>query len=113
MIVVMVVGIGLAARIQITRWQGRRSECEALADFYGGAEEQFRQHADRTHDEWLSACRRVDETNKRGGRYQLLYPPDPDEGRRAVVYFARLKKKYERAAAYPWLPLEPDPPYPK
>jgi hypothetical protein len=111
MIVVMVVGIGLAARMQIARWEEQREQYEVLAEVYGDTESHFRQFADRTRDEWLAACRDVDERNKRGGRYQLLYPPDPDEGRRTVEHFARLRKKYERGAAYPWLPLEPDRPF--
>jgi hypothetical protein len=30
-----------------------------------------------------------------------------------VEWHGRLKSKYERAAARPWLPVEPDPPEPK
>lgn len=30
-----------------------------------------------------------------------------------IEYFARLKQKYEHAARYPWLSVEPDPPEPK
>jgi hypothetical protein len=30
-----------------------------------------------------------------------------------IEYFIHLKHKYERAARYPWLPVEPDPPEPK
>ena len=33
--------------------------------------------------------------------------------RAQVAYFARMKRKYERAARYPWLPVEPDPPVPQ
>jgi hypothetical protein len=29
-----------------------------------------------------------------------------------IEYFTRLKLKYERAARYPWLTVEPDPPLP-
>ena len=32
--------------------------------------------------------------------------------RAQVAFFARMKRKYERAARYPWLPVEPDPPVP-
>lgn len=28
-------------------------------------------------------------------------------------YYAALQAKYERAARYPWLPVEPDPPMPE
>ena len=48
------------------------------------------------------------------GRIMLRYRPE------AVAYqlkllgrFAALREKYERAAANPWLPVDPDPPWPK
>jgi hypothetical protein len=118
MVLVMVMGIGLAGRIQIARREELRGLYEAQAEIYGETESHFRQFADRTHNEWLADCRKVDDWNKerslglRGGRGQLLHPPDPDEGRRAVDYFARLRKKYEQAAVCPWLPIEADPPPP-
>jgi hypothetical protein len=28
-------------------------------------------------------------------------------------YHSSLRRKYERAACYPWLPIEPDPPLPR
>jgi hypothetical protein len=50
-------------------------------------------------------------------------PPVPDEDKRLlaelidysrnrVVHHRRLKAKYELAARYPWLPVDPDPPSP-
>lgn len=33
--------------------------------------------------------------------------------RRVTAYFGSLKRKYERAALRPWLPVEPDPPKPE
>jgi hypothetical protein len=36
-----------------------------------------------------------------------------DRGLRFANHFAGLKAKYERAARYPWLPVEPDPPPPE
>jgi hypothetical protein len=51
--------------------------------------------------------------------YSLRLPrgPEPSPGRLARMkaeasYYARLRAKYERAARYPWLPVEPDPPEP-
>lgn len=32
---------------------------------------------------------------------------------RAVEYHAAMKRKYERAARHPWLPVPPDPPLPE
>jgi hypothetical protein len=31
---------------------------------------------------------------------------------RVIAWHAQMAKKYEHAARYPWLPLEPDPPMP-
>jgi hypothetical protein len=33
--------------------------------------------------------------------------------RRRAEHYQRLESKYERAARYPWLPVEPDPPMPE
>jgi hypothetical protein len=38
---------------------------------------------------------------------------DADSLRRRSEYHRRLRRKYERAARYPWLPVAPDPPEPK
>ena len=53
MVLVMVVGIGLAGRIQVARWQESRGTYELPAEQYAHLEPQFRQYADRTRDEWL------------------------------------------------------------
>jgi hypothetical protein len=37
---------------------------------------------------------------------------DAESLRRRAEYHARLKEKYRRTAAFPWLPVEPDPPEP-
>lgn len=48
---------------------------------------------------------------------ELERPPTPgydaESLRRRAEYHARLKEKYRRAAAFPWLLVEPDPPEPK
>jgi hypothetical protein len=36
-----------------------------------------------------------------------------DRNRILAAYYDRLVQKYERAAARPWLPVEPDPPRPE
>jgi hypothetical protein len=115
MALVLVVGIGLAARIEFARWEKLRGSYEMLAESYANLESQWQQYAHRTHDEWLSDCRKCDERNKqislglREGWGQLFYPPEPGEARRELELIARLRKKYQQAAAFPWLPLEEDP----
>jgi hypothetical protein len=39
-------------------------------------------------------------------------PEEAARWRARAAYFDRLRHKYERAAARPWLPVEPDPPPP-
>jgi hypothetical protein len=38
---------------------------------------------------------------------------DPAYNRVLAEYSGKMRMKYERAARYPWLPVEPDPPEPK
>jgi hypothetical protein len=38
---------------------------------------------------------------------------DSESGRRSSEYLSRLVIKYQHAARYPWLPVEPDPPRPE
>ena len=98
MVGVAVAGIGLAARIQIARWGQLREQYQYQDETYTEIASRIRQFADRTRDGWLSACRRVDDLNElraRGLRKsigELLYPPDPDEGRRAAADFDRLRQ---------------------
>jgi hypothetical protein len=40
-------------------------------------------------------------------------PAEIEGRRRRAAFWIALKQKYERAAARPWLPVEPDPPEPK
>jgi hypothetical protein len=40
-------------------------------------------------------------------------PADLVSLRDEYIYFQRMRTKYQYAARYPWLPVEPDPPEPK
>jgi hypothetical protein len=44
-----------------------------------------------------------------GGMYAYQLPRRPDQ----VDYHSKMRQKYERAAARPWLPIEPDAPEPE
>jgi hypothetical protein len=68
-----------------------------------------------THDRWPAECRRIEETEQKwmGGRFKMARPMAPDRAGRLVAYWKPILAKYERAARYPWLPVEPDPPRPE
>jgi hypothetical protein len=57
---------------------------------------------------WRAANLRYAEQSYRHPTYR-----DEVEDPGAGDHLGQLAEKYERAAAYPWLPIEPDPPAPK
>jgi hypothetical protein len=67
-----------------------------------------------SHERWLAECRPFDRYEQEsGGRYTVARPPSPERAKRIVAYWKPVVAKYERAARYPWLPVEPDPPRPE
>jgi len=48
------------------------------------------------------------------GPHPTKWSPDGNwhEARRRAYYWDKMRRKYERAAAYPWFSIEPDPPPP-
>jgi hypothetical protein len=50
----------------------------------------------------------IPEVERNGGNPERL-----DELRRRLVYATAMKKIYEDASRYPWLPVDPDPPRPR
>src|SRR3954469_25325987 len=66
--------------------------------------------AERETTSWLmveASCRR----NPLPGL--IVVHEDPMRHRWWALYLGRLRRKYERAARYPWLPVPPDPPPPE
>ena len=55
----------------------------------------------------LKRIARTEAAVRRLGREPSAVP------RQRAIYHAALRRKYERAARYPWLPVPPDPPEPK
>jgi hypothetical protein len=70
-----------------------------------------------THERWLAECRRIAEKEKKereaGSRWTYARGYPPERARKLVAYWVPMIEKYERAARYPWLPVEPDPPMPE
>jgi hypothetical protein len=63
---------------------------------------------------WGYRMWRVSREYARVERHRTHYPigyPSADAAEKAA-YDAALARKYQRAARYPWLPVEPDPPQP-
>lgn len=76
---------------------------------------EWRSNAAKSHEQWLTDCRAVDEVNRKGEWTWGIKPygPEPDFARRAAVHWDVIAKKYHRAAMQPWWPVEPDPTPPK
>jgi hypothetical protein len=67
-----------------------------------------------SHERWMAECRRFDQIEQAsGGWYKFPRPPSPEWAKTLVAYWEPVVAKYERAARYPWLPVEPDPPRPE
>jgi hypothetical protein len=67
-----------------------------------------------SHERWLAECRRFDQIEQAsGGWYEFGRPPSPERAKPLVAYWEPVVAKYERAARYPWLSVEPDPSRPE
>ncbi len=95
MILVAVLALSLSAAVL---WL-RREQYRRLAEVYSLTEKVLR----------------VDSHMARGtAAFPLLDLSDSmDRNARQADYYARLRRKYERAATRPWLPVAPDPPPPE
>lgn len=89
MFLVAIVGMGLATALMIQRSR----------QFARIAEEQ-------AYSESLSLSYADEARGKHGDRQRV------ERGELMASYHRALKLKYERAARYPWLSVEPDPPIP-
>ena len=119
MLLVAFVAFVLGSWLQVREWHRLREDYLVEAWTNGMLEKTARKSVNRTHEEWLAACREVDRRNREGevdvfgGRRVFLGQPNPPEmEQRRADYYAKLRLKYERAARFPWLPVEPDAPEP-
>jgi hypothetical protein len=65
-----------------------------------------------SQERWLAECRDIDRMNRQWRPFQVGRPFSPEVARRHLAYWEPIRAKYEHAALYPWLPVEPDPPRP-
>jgi hypothetical protein len=115
MVLVLIVGGALGWR-QHQIYERLRDNYEEMAGGFGVLEEQALQGASVTHEEWLAQCREVDRQNREGpwelfgggGHVIVSRPESPEVQRQQADHYGRMKRKYERAALRPWLPIEPD-----
>ena len=63
-------------------------------------------------ERWLAECRDIDReiVNRIGSN---VAAPFTEVAGERIAYWKPICSKYERAACYPWLPVEPDPPKPE
>jgi hypothetical protein len=93
---------GLAVVLGVTVGLCRRSESFQQAALSHAREAEF-----YVFDPWgLTRLRNLDGTEDPGNATRVK------QYRRLYHHHRRLKEKYERAAARPWLPVAPDPPPP-
>jgi hypothetical protein len=64
-------------------------------------------------ERWTTECLEIDRANRQWGWFQMARPLSPQRARERVAYWQPICAKYERAARYPWISLEPDPPRPE
>jgi hypothetical protein len=113
MAAVAVVAFALGARAQLARWHQLARYYEIGAGRLRRSVATFRSIGDMSHEQWIAYCRApVDARSQPPTRRALPYEEETAAARRHADYLGLKRKKYQRAAAQPWWPLEPDPPPP-
>ena len=103
MVVVAVIGLLVGGGVRLKR---RRDYFLSLA----------RSHAQKMPSstaEGKALRSRFGSTSRMSGEEILLLSRDFDRLRNRADHHAALRRKYERAARYPWMSVEPDPPEPE
>jgi hypothetical protein len=97
------IAVAVAAMIMTARVMHRRQkEFQRLATYH---EIEWRNLDCRVSEEGIRFWLRYDP-------WKMSWEPSPS-GASESVYHTRMWEKYQRAARYPWLPVEPDPPLPE
>jgi hypothetical protein len=116
LIAVAVVGLVLGGSLEYVRLKRLSRHYVGRAINARRALNYARTSAGWTRERWLAECRSIDEAERKwniGTPMSIGRPFRPDVARAYIVYWEPILSKYERAAACPWLPLEPDPPRPE
>jgi hypothetical protein len=113
MAAVAVVAMGLGVRAQLARWHQLAWYYEIEASKTRRCVAQFRAIGNMSHEQWIAYCRAPVDARSRPPTWRALpYEEETAAARRHADYLDLKRKKYQRAAAQPWWPLEPDPPPP-
>jgi hypothetical protein len=116
MIAVAIVGLVLGGSLELVRLRRLSHEYAGRAINARRALANARMSSGWNHERWLAECRRIEESERKwttGYPMSTGRPFRPSVARAYIAYWEPIFSKYERAAAYPWLPLEPDPPRPE
>jgi hypothetical protein len=112
MVAVAIVAVGMGGTLEYRRLRELSRQYSLRALRAGGQASWFRRGANMSHEEWLAGREKTDRMN-RESRFKAAYFPDQERCKRLVPYHESLSLKYDRAARYPFLPVEPNPPYPR
>jgi hypothetical protein len=116
MIAVAIIGLVLGGSLEFVRLKRLSRDYAGRAINARRALAYARMSAGWSHERWLAECRRIEELERKwttGHPMSMGRPFQPSVARAYIAYWEPILSKYERAAAYPWLPLEPDPPRPE
>ena len=116
MIAVAVVGLLLAAPREFARLKRLSRQYEERAINAARRMSHSRMSASWSDERWVAECRAIEETESKwntGIPMSIGRPLRPDLARARITFWEPIRLKYERAARYPWLPVEPDPPEPE
>jgi hypothetical protein len=114
MVLVAFVGVAIGGPIEITRLRQISYGYWVRSRRIAARELMVQRGATLSHEAWLAQVRDIDRAEREtGGWVKMARPFLPERCGRLIPYFESLRLKYERAARYPWLPVERDPPMPK
>jgi hypothetical protein len=113
MVAVAFVAIIIGGLLQVARLRRLSEQYEGRVINARRLVAQARFTANFSHDEWLAHCREIDTQNRIYQPFQIARGYPPDLAKKLVAFGELIRLKYERAARYPWLVVEPDPPRPQ
>jgi hypothetical protein len=69
--------------------------------------------ANLSHEEWLAHCREIDRLDRANPPFRTARGYPPELAKELIAYGESIRRKYDRAIRYPWLPVLPDPSDPR